>query len=278
MSNLSNPDYLRSDPDYLRSHQYNDSRNLGARIRLHEMFSTNNTNFHRWSFDLLLASLGTKGTVLEVGCGRGDLWQGNNERIPNGWDVTLTDFSDGMLDDAQRFIGTASEKMALRVVDAQNIPYPDHSFDLVVAAFMLYHVPNIAQAIRELRRVLKPEGVLHATTLGITHMREIRLIANDIAPDLLIDNEMKSRPFTLENGAEQIRAAFEQVQLIRYDDSLSITEAQPLMDYLLSMWTQQDISNEQITHMTQALQEKIAETGSVRITKDTGVFVARGHV
>lgn len=264
------------DPDYLRNQQYRDSRNLGARIRLHEMFSTNNINFQRWSFDLMLASLGTTGCVLEVGCGRGDLWQRNNERIPQAWQVTLTDFSAGMLEDARRFIGAASQAMTLRVVDVQALPFADASFDLVVAAFMLYHVPDVAQAIRELRRVLKPDGVLHATTLGITHMREIRLIANEIAPQLPLDTQMKDRLFTLENGAEQLRDAFAQAQLIRYDDSLNITEAQPLLDYLLSLWTEQDISDAQLAAMTHALQCQIDQTGSLHVGKEMGVFVARG--
>lgn len=51
-----------------------------------------------------------------------------------------------------------------KIIDIQNIPYEDNSFDLVIANMMLYHVPDLPRALAEVGRVLKPEGKLYTAT------------------------------------------------------------------------------------------------------------------
>ena len=77
--------------------QYHDDSNLNARSALHERFSTNPYGWHRWVFDHL-TTLPVQMCILELGCGPGYLWDANRDRIPAGWDLTLTDFSAGMVD------------------------------------------------------------------------------------------------------------------------------------------------------------------------------------
>jgi ubiquinone/menaquinone biosynthesis C-methylase UbiE len=83
--------------------QYRDASNLNARIALHERFSTNAYGWQRWVFDQL--ELPPDARVLELGCGTGKLWVENRDRTPEGWDVTLTDASPGMLREARRNLG-----------------------------------------------------------------------------------------------------------------------------------------------------------------------------
>ena len=59
-------------------------------------------------------------------------------------------------------------------IDAQSIPYRTDSFDAVIANHMLYHIPDLGKTLSEIRRVLKPEGHLYATTVGLNHMAELR--------------------------------------------------------------------------------------------------------
>ena len=80
--------------------QYQTDANLTARIDLHRRFSANPYPWHRWVFDHL--ALPADARVLELGCGPADLWRENAGRIPAGWDITLTDFSEGMVAAAQR--------------------------------------------------------------------------------------------------------------------------------------------------------------------------------
>jgi hypothetical protein len=72
-----------------------------------------------------------------------------------------------------------------------------------------------------------------------------------------------------------MRRAFSDVTLERYPDSLSVTEAAPLMDYICSMRVRSRVSDEQIAALRQHLENEIAERGAIRITKDSGLFIAR---
>ena len=60
------------------------------------------------------------------------------------------------------------KNVSFRQVDIQDIPYPDDSFDVVIANMMLYHVPDLRKGLTEVRRVLKPGGSFYCATTG-TH-------------------------------------------------------------------------------------------------------------
>ena len=53
-----------------------------------------------------------------------------------------------------------------RVIDIQDIPFADHEFDAVIANMMLYHVPDLQKGLREVKRVLKPDGTFYCATYG----------------------------------------------------------------------------------------------------------------
>ncbi len=57
-----------------------------------------------------------------------------------------------------------------QTADAADLPFADGSFDVVAAHYMLYHVPNTEQALREFNRVLRPGGTLVAASNGPIHM------------------------------------------------------------------------------------------------------------
>ena len=71
-----------SDQDYLLTDQYRNASNLNARIQLHVRFSTNKYSWMRWVFDQL--DLPPHCHILELGCGSGELWRKNMQRIPEG--------------------------------------------------------------------------------------------------------------------------------------------------------------------------------------------------
>ena len=149
-----------ADSDYLKKDQYADSANLNARIRLHQLYDTNPHNFHRWAFDRLLEDAPSSCRLLELGCGSGELWVKNKDRVPADWTVTLSDFSPGMLDDAKKRLEGLN--FDFQVINAQDIPFEDNTFDVMLAHFMLHHVPEGEKTIARIRRVLKPDGVFHA--------------------------------------------------------------------------------------------------------------------
>src|SRR5690349_16018954 len=144
-----------TDQHHLKTEQYKDASNLDARIELHRRFSTNPQGWSAWVFDAL-RTLPAAARVLELGCGPAYLWAANARRIPAGWDITLSDFSAGMLQAAKDSLAVLEREFKFEVIDAQSIPYDAEAFDLVIANHMLYHVPDRPKAIAEIRRVLKP--------------------------------------------------------------------------------------------------------------------------
>jgi ubiquinone/menaquinone biosynthesis C-methylase UbiE len=250
--------------------QYKDGSNLSARIRLHQRFSTNRYGFFRWMFDRI--QIPENARVLEIGCGTGVLWRGSAQ-VPRGWRVILTDMSAGMIREARTNLSGIDRSFAYAQADAQSIPYRDESFDAVIANHMLYHVPDIPRALNEVRRVLKPSGFCYAATMGLASMREM----DDLAARFFSIQRMSgsAAKFGLESGDAYMRAAFSEVKLERYADSLAITEAAPLMDYICSMRVRTRITDAQIAALRAHVENEIAAHGAIRMTKDAGMFIAR---
>ena len=266
----------RSDQSYLLSQQYRDASNLKARINLHTRFKTNSYDWFHFVFDQF--KLPENAAILELGCGPGNLWLSNLDRIPAGWEVSLSDFSPGMLDEAQKNLSHSNRSFHFNLIDAQQLPLQDERLDAVVANHMLYHVPDRPMAISEIHRVLKLNGFFFAATNGTKHLFELDDLYKYLNPELshTIDNTFSANAFTLENGAEQLAPWFK-VDIRYYEDALVVTEAEPLVAYLLSMVPRGDfqINPEQITALQHIIEDRIRVEGCIRITKSTGLFISQ---
>jgi ubiquinone/menaquinone biosynthesis C-methylase UbiE len=258
-----------ADQAYLRE-QYQNASNLNDRIQIHVRFSTNRYGWHLWVFDQI--KLAKHALVLELGCGPGWLWKENLARIPAGWEITLTDFSRGMLEEARRNL-VGGRPFAFEVADAQAIPFDAAAFDAVIANHMLYHVPDPSRALAEIRRVLKPGGRFYATTVGETHLRELHDLATHFDPALVGWGGSLTHSFRLENGAAQLVPFFDRVALYRYDDALVVTEAEPIVAFVASSDARNLLNGSRRAEFTQFVEHELqACGGAIRITKDSGIF------
>jgi SAM-dependent methyltransferase len=257
---------------YLRGEQYRDSGNLRARMGLHERFGVNPYGWFGWVFDRIAPPPGCR--ILEIGCGPGRLWLENADRLGMVRALTLADSSPGMAREARDALARALPGAAIRAVsaDAQALPFADASFDLVVANHMLYHVPDRPRAFAEIGRVLRPGGRFYAATNGGRHMREIYALATGELPGEAEPRETLG--FSLENGAAQLAPFFAEVALARYDDALVVTEAEPLLAYIRSI-AHLDAAGD--ARLAATIAELLARDGAIRITKETGMFVARNE-
>jgi ubiquinone/menaquinone biosynthesis C-methylase UbiE len=257
----------------LLSKQYSNSKKFMARIELHRRFRTNPYLWTHWIFDQF--KFPRNASVLELGSGNALLWKSNLKRIPEDAQILLTDFSEGMLNDARKVLGDATERFEFKVMDAQEITYPNDSFDIVIANLMLYHVPNREKAISEISRVLNPEGALYATTYSMNNMKEFTDLLNDFDKNLYNPIEPFACAFGLENGEEQLSKSFEEVEMINYIDSLEITETEPIVDYVLSFGSiKGDIGGDNLVGFKDYLDDVLERDGVIKITKDTGIFIA----
>ena len=93
--------------------------------------------------------------VLEIGVGMGADYI---EWLKAGAQATGIDFSSASIDRARRRCELAGYSPDLRAADAEQLPFPDNSFDVVYSYGVTHHSPNTAQCVREARRVLKPGG------------------------------------------------------------------------------------------------------------------------
>jgi SAM-dependent methyltransferase len=133
--------------------------------------------------------------VLEVGGGPGELAARIQEELR--CHVTMLDISARMVELA------CARGVDARVGDVQALPFEDGSFDCAVAAWMLFHVPDVDRGLAELARVLRRGGRLVAVTNSVEHMRELRELAGAAAWE---------RVFTRESGAELVARHFASVE------------------------------------------------------------------
>ena len=211
------------------SDQYRNASNLHARIGLHERFSTNKYGWFRWVFDQL--NLPSQSRLLELGCGSGLLWIKNRDRIPEGWEITLSDLSPGMLKETQDNLQVIHRLFRYEVVDVQAIQFEEGVFDAVIANQMLYHVPDRPKALSEVHRVLKTSGRFYAATNGRTvPSGSVGFLDWIVDPSICKGVE----GFSLETGGVELSQWFSVVTPHRYEDSLAVTEVKPLIDYVRS--------------------------------------------
>jgi len=134
-------------------------------------------------------------TVLEVGCGGGQLAARIAAENPQAR-VVATDLSARMAELA------GSRGVVAQVADVQALPFGDGAFDVVAAMWMLYHVPDLDAGLAQLRRVLRPGGLLVAVTNGDEHTADLRREAGG-APLVTA--------FSSENGEPALRRHFAEV-------------------------------------------------------------------
>ncbi len=102
------------------------------------------------------------------------------------------------------------------VGDVQELPFEDGSFDAAVAAWMLYHVPDVDRAIAELHRVLRPGGRLVAVTNSAWNLAELW--------SLVGETPKADYAFGRENGKEVLRRQFARVQAHDIDGEVTFDD------------------------------------------------------
>ena len=247
--------------------QYSTSKGLDIRITFHDKYSTNRRGYGPWlvsNYDIREGM-----SVLEVGCGTGALWLGNDDLVDRCNKLVLSDLSEGMLKKAKENLGEKSN-VEYRIEDIQNLSYDDDAFDVVIANAMLYHVPDLPRGLREVRRVLKNSGVFYCATLGENNFVEklaewFRLSGEDFDPN---------HNFTMQNGAEKLHTVFDDVTPLFYSDSLHITEIEDLVAYLRSLASFKAVLNLPEQKIRDILAER-ATDGAIDLPKDYGMFICR---
>jgi SAM-dependent methyltransferase len=168
----------------------------------------------------VLRSFAPLGDVVEVGGGQGELAELMQSEL--GARVSFIDQSERMVELAR------GRGIDARVGDAQELPFADGSFDVAVAAWMLYHVADLDRGLAELARVLRPGGKLVAVTNSLGHLEELLTLVGT--------HSSLAGLFNSETGEESLRSHFSQVE--RHDTELIavVRDRETLESYRRSLW------------------------------------------
>ena len=249
--------------------QYLNSRNISDRIRLHSLYSRNKEGWFPWLFRMYRPGEGLK--ILELGCGDGSLWSQNREKLPGNLSLTLSDISQGMLRDAKRNLGGEDPRFDFQAFDCQNIPFSSETFDMIIADHVLFYCRDLDKALQEIKRVLKPEGVFFCSAYGARHMEEIGRLVQDFDSRIILSADKLYEKFGKENGPSILGPYFSKIEWHSYEDSLLVTQAEPLIAYILSCHgNQNQYILDRYKEFRSFVSKKTAE--GFYITKDAGFF------
>jgi ubiquinone/menaquinone biosynthesis C-methylase UbiE len=262
-----------TNPISLRKEQYKNDENLNSRISLHERFSINQNSWTRWVFELLNLEPGNE--VIELGSGPGNLWLENLDLLPIKANITVSDLSVGMLQSARKKL-TGHPSFQFAAWDAQYPALISNKFDLVIANHMLYHVPNIEKVLAGAARLLINNGVFCATTNGAQHLREIWLWVSQALPSRIDALEAFDSiyGFSLENGRGLLKKHFKEIEFIVREDELQITAVQPLVDFVASSSMMSKFEPNELKILREYLENKLKQENLLRVTKNSGMFIA----
>lgn len=251
--------------------QYRNSTNISARIRLHRLFSSNKQGWFPWIYEQCQITEGMK--ILELGCGNGRLWIENKAKLPADCEIILSDISEGMIRDVRREQSLQDDRFSFAAFDCHAIPYEDASFDLVIANHVLFYCKDVDRVCSEVGRVLKPGGRFVCGTYGVAHMQEVSRLVTQFNDRITLSGENLYEHFGKENGAQALAPYFAEVDWQQYEDALIVTQAEPLIEYVLSCHGNQ---NQYILEKYNKFRKYVE--GQIRngytITKDAGIFIS----
>ncbi len=246
--------------------QYKIHENLSKRMNLWS-FGTNPVSLHKWIFSKI--NLKNNERILELGSGTGQLWLENFRNIPSNCSIVLSDFSKNMLNTAKKNLANLKLPIKFKIIDAENIPFPNRSFDVILACHMLYHIPNIKKALKEISRVIKPNGKFISTTVSKNHIKELKDFLLQFNLDIEMKNEFFSE-FRNETGKEILKPFFNEIELFEYINPVNISSVEPLMKYIESMF-QKDYYP-QFQEIKPDIEKKL-----IKIIKKDSVFKIKGN-
>ncbi|MHB9860507.1 class I SAM-dependent methyltransferase [Streptomyces sp. YIM S03343] len=214
-----------TDRSRLAGSAYNSDRDLAARQSLYQWQTPH--------YDLpgIVAEQlsGVRGRVVDVGCGNGKFIQRLRE---DRTDLALLglDIAPGIL---------AGVPGPVAVADATRLPLATGSVDAALALHMLYHVPDIPQAVRELSRVVARDGLVIASTNSDRDKAELDDLWQRAAGDVLGTGHGPARislsaRFSLEKAPAFLGEEFGRVETIELPGTVRVHDPDPVIAHMAS--------------------------------------------
>ena len=211
--------------------QYGDDARLAARQALWRLRS--GPPLYETVLDL--ADLRGQEVVVDVGCGNGAYLAELRRRGHHG-PVLGLDLAEGMA-------RSSSVHAATAVADAQALPLRDARADVALSLHMLYHVPDLARALGELRRIVRPGGAALIATNGLGHTGEAKALLAEAARRVAgidVDLDWDNRRFPPGVARGLLSRVFDQVDTHEMGDPCPVRDPAVLSRYVAT-WPPESI-------------------------------------
>lgn len=236
-------------------------------------YDTNPQTWYSWLEERLGVGAGDDGDVLEVGGGTGELWRHIDSSRAKS--LTLTDFSSAMCEKLRELQFLPDQTTIVQQCDATALPFPDASFDLIIANHMLYHLDNPEAALKEFSRVLRPGsggggGRLRVSLNGRDHIEELLALGEAVGRPSPILNAAR---ITAETAPNLLSKYFKDVTMERFPGEFDVPDPGPVLGYLAS-WGDESMTVTQEADARALIEQRISEKGSFKVRKNMVLFSA----
>ncbi len=223
--------------EYLKKKQYNTTKYLEARIKIHQ-FTKNKIGFHEWIFNQYDLSEFEKNNnvikILDIGCGTGVFWKKNKDNFNKyNLDITFTDATSAMVEKEKANTSELNAKKTFEIADIDNLDKYKNQFDIVFCHNVLYHAENKDNSIKNLKDCLndKPSSFCSITTNSEKHMLNVYEIGRNLDKNFPTDRIIDS--FTEEVADKMLPSHFNFEKKIE-EEELRVTDWEILMGFVAS--------------------------------------------
>lgn len=271
-------DYLKLYHHHLKDHHYKqqflDTSPLDIRIRFHERYNTIKPEWFLWLFEQY--QFNTHDCVLEVACGQGTLWRKNQKMIPPDISITLTDLSDKMIASCMDLLSFPQIK-EVKTADVHHLPFPDNTFNIVIANHLFMYFNDLDHVLKEIARVLKPNGRLYASTISQYHNLELESLLKQFNARANMGQKQLTDQFSLENGEEKLSYYFKNIRQTKRQIPYLIDDPEMLSQYIYSTrWIGniQEILDDRYNDFKSFVEKELLKHECFETTNYSGQFIA----
>jgi ubiquinone/menaquinone biosynthesis C-methylase UbiE len=219
--------------------------------------------------------------VLDIACGKGSASFPMLETLNGSGKLMAIDISFKMIGECQKKINTiAFTNIEFIVMDAEDLQFADNTFDKVVCGFGLFFLPDIEKGLSEIRRVLKPNGLLTFSSWNNDYqLKWYNEIISKYIPELLFKKEtseekIAEQDFRTVDGIEKILklSSFLKVQIVTENIDCLYNHAE---EWIETRWHTahrmlfEQLDAEQYKHLLEELRDQIQhykEDNKIKIT------------
>ena len=211
---------------------YNRTDKLQHRLNAWEKYGTNKVKFFDWVISQFPQN-NKYYNILDIGCGTGKLLFLLNKKYKES-NFYGIDISPAMVKASKEVVSKKNRKNLIEA-DIKNLPFVSNYFEIVTATHVLYHVPNIKNAVKEMNRVLKPNGILFVTTtdydldqgLNKIHYQALKKLG---FPKFMQDKKSYLR-FTPKLALRVLNNYFPKVKICKFRNDLVYKKAELCLEY-----------------------------------------------